>query len=217
MSNPFKVIIAILAAITMLATQVHAQLNNMTYTFTQVGNDVVITGNGSFNTTGIIIGFGLLPSAFGEFENPNPNAPGAYRLYSTGSSYFFFDPVFNAADISSLHNFFGSSNPRTGASSTDGINGFILSRTVDDELFLRLFAPVSYESGNTLSTSMTFNNITLATWGLEMGKSATFSYSAPSGGSALGTITLLVAIPEPSALLLVGSVVGAGWVRRRRR
>jgi hypothetical protein len=213
MSNPFKVIIAILAAITMLATQANAQLNNMTYTFTQVGNDVVITGNGSFNTTGLRPPReGGLEEAFGlMYLNPNTNP---FILVSSGSAQTSM--IFESfADLSPLQGLFAP-NASTVFISTNEATGDFIGISFFGTLAME--TPEGYESGNNLSSSMTFKNNTLAAWGLEMGKSATFSYSATDGGDPIGTITLAVAaIPEPSALLLVGSVVGAGWVRRRRR
>jgi len=230
MSKFFKVIVTGLAAIAMLATQANAQqLNNMTYTFTQVGADVVITGRGGFITTGLTVSepqptndprFGVFSFLVRDDENES-----VFNIFSQGvnqTQTLVFDSFVNV----SVNELLGSLGPgfatdfpsedSPGSIFTEEItgdaNGFLLRSGSFD-----FSTPVNYVSGSLLTSVMTFRNTALAEWGLEMGKNTTFSYFDADGGE-IGTITLSVAaIPEPSALLLVGSVVGAGLVRRRRR
>jgi len=46
--------------------------------------------------------------------------------------------------------------------------------------------------------------------------SVSFSFTHEPGGSGSMTVTSLSAVPEPTALMLVGSVVGLCFIRRRR-
>jgi len=98
--------------------------------------------------------------------------------------------------------------------SLTGVDGFWILLVVGKPEFS---IARNYESGRPISGSWTIANTTMTALGID--NYGSYEYSFGSTTTDTVTVNLLQAnpIPEPSALLLVGSVVGAGLVRRRRR
>lgn len=193
-------LLTLLAPLTLFVAQTNAGL--ITYTFEQVENDVVMNIHGSFNTTGL----SGTPAGTNDGNGFFASGLSAGVLSRRNFTYYLINLTFNPVAFP-----FGSGRFFTQASLGDTFAFGIQSLSTG---FVYLAS--DYQSGASLSATATFVDTTLAQMGLTVGKTASFSYSA---GSALGTVNLqvLAAVPEPSALWLVGSVIGTELVRRRRR
>lgn len=155
-------------------------------TVSQVGPDVVISGSGSLNITGITPLFNsgwVLPS--GSRDSARVGAGTALA--------------------------FGSlSGPAT--MGTGGAGGQFASSTTGVPFGIttfnsRYFVPQDYVSGESLSGTATYNGVTLASLGFAEG---TYVYTIPVTGD---TITVIVPAPGAAAMLGVGGLVA---MRRRR-
>jgi PEP-CTERM motif len=184
-------VVAIAAVLALCAVPARA---GFIITIDQVGPDVVATGSGSINLTGltsngtVLSAVGVVPIfgniTFGEL-GPTPGAD--YGPLMGPSS---FGPGIGSMPTSSSGNTFGVVNG-------DG----------------SVRVPDGYTSGTPLSGTETFANSTISGLGLTLG---TYNYTLLNDTI---TVTIGVVVPEPSTLVLAGigalAVLGV-WARRRR-
>ncbi len=172
------------------------------------GSDVVASYSGSIDLTGI--GFNFLGAA-------NTN-----RIVASGGQVNFQNGATNKASLTDF-----SKNPWTVAPSAFGTGGLFDADSVSAETGNAFgfqangfFIESSYVSGTTISGSMTFENQTLASMGINEGTgimNATFSSGDTLTVNAISAVSTS-AIPEPSGLLgLAGLILGSGFLRRRRK
>ena len=167
-------------------------------TLSQVGNNVVVNGGGTLNTTALTLGNtntalaspGIVPSA----ANIIAGAPGAtFATYSgiTGPANF---------------------GTGTGAGADTGTGSLV--SVVGSVGYIRV--PTGYVSGATLSDTATFNNATLATLGFTPG---TYTYTWGAGTANADSFVVTSDVPEPSTwtLLGLGAVTGGLMAVRRRQ
>jgi PEP-CTERM motif len=162
-------------------------------TIDQVGPDVVATGSGSVNLTGLTFNGSILSAAgvtpiFGNvtFGEAGPTSGDDYGPLMGPSS---FGPGIGNIPTSSSGDTFGVVNG-------DG----------------SVRVPGGYTSGTPLTGTDTFANSTISGLGLILGM---YNYTLPND-----TITVIigVAVPEPSTLALasIGALAGLGvWARQR--
>lgn len=169
-----------------------------TINVTEVGNDVVASGSGSFNTAAITV------NPFGSsFGSPFINGNAGITIGVSGPVDRYNFAVGPAA--------FGSFLNSSASSSTGATVGRFSNI---------LFVPLGYISGTELGVSTaTFGNATLASLGLNPG-SYTYNLQATVGGATVDTFTINIAasVPEPAtwAMMLLG--FGAiGFSMRGRR
>ncbi len=191
------------------AAQAPAQ-GAFTVTFSQVGANVVATGTGTINTTGLAsagtssFGPSIQSGSFGFLLGATPTA--AYTSYDVSVAG---DPNFGTG--------FSLFSASTGSGDTAGFsNGG------------EILVPTGYVSGTTLNDTDTWNNTTLAALDLTVGTfTDTYSYFNPnlsairSGALTNGTVTVIVngstPVPEPASFVLFGSAVALLWTLRGRQ
>jgi hypothetical protein len=174
----------------------------------QVGNDVVITGSGSANTTAL-----TNEGTDNDYTNVLTDAqiyagPDAFADGSGGGG-----DVSLWSDITAGPLAFGSDpsvseNPDSGTGDLFGIladNGSGASRLV---------LPSGYSSGTSLSGTSTFTGFTLAQLGLTPGQISTWSWG--TGGDA-DSLRLEVASPVPAPLPIAGAAAAFCHLNRLRR
>ena len=188
-------LLAATAALTMVVAAVKAEaavVAGAVIDITQVGSNVVITGSGTLDLTGLTKEF----STFAPTEVvPSLNtvligtADGAVDVYSGITS-----------SPASLGPGPGTTAASSGSGETFGINDMVLD------------VPAGYISGESLSGSSTFDNTTIAQLGFTPG---TYVFSWDSDPI---TIEVSSAVPEPStwAMMLLG-FAGLGYVGYRQR
>jgi hypothetical protein len=162
------------------------------FTINQVGPDVVITGNGSYNLTGAtLVGTGsqdgFVGGASGAFAVGGPFGPVDLYALTTNPGLVSTGPFVNGTpDV----------GDRFGLD-TVNFGGF-------------LTVPRFYTSGTPLSGSTRFANRTLAGLGLTPG---TYVYGIPND-----TLTVRVnPVPEPLSVAVFGGLVTVGGLVARRR
>lgn len=180
-----------------------AASGQVTITIQQDGANVLVSGSGTVDTTGLTLN--------GYYDRNNEVAA-QYGEVFIGSSNV--EPGY--AGLSGPTSFGGGSYEFANSSTGDAF-GVLGDGGV-------LFLPGNYVSGDALSGTMTFDDTTIAELGLSDG---TYTYTWDNGapGDSLtvdigGSVTTPpAATPEPSSLALLGSgVLGlAGVVRRRMR
>lgn len=172
-------------------------------TFEQVDNNVVETGSGAIDLTGL--------SNTGAVSSTGPNTDPLLALT-------FLGPVAPFSDYAGYTTITGPSSfgSGTGAAASTGSGdtfGIWVSSVVE------LVLPQGYVSGTSLSATDTYDNSTFTTLGLTPG---TYTYTWGTGASA-DSLTVQIgpaAVPEPSTAIV--AVVGAvafvtyGWSRHRR-
>jgi hypothetical protein len=176
-------------------------------TATQEGGDVIVTGGGTLNLTGL---GGSSPASIPGLLWPDlaiaaVGPPTAHPIDQ-------YDTITNVTGPSS----FGSGSediPASGSGQTFGFEFF--STPPPTEIFL--WVPSGYKSGATLSGSSTYANATFSSLGLTPG---TYQWTWGSGDTA-GSVTLQIGVPEPSTAILalsgaVAFIIAYGWSRRRR-
>jgi hypothetical protein len=119
-------------------------------TLQQVGPDVVATGSGTIDLTGLTF--------IASVDNNNPGIDGPLGLIATGPFGAIVDVYQGFTGPTS----FGSGSPFSPSTAS---GDFVEISGVG----LQLFVPHNYVSGAALSDSMTFNNATLATLGVTPG------------------------------------------------
>lgn len=168
-------------------------------TFEQVGTNVVETGSGAIDLTGLTFGgttsgdAGTVPSLATTVLGPPSNTADSYYKGVTGPSSFGTGT---------------ESFPNTGTGDRFGVSGALE----------RLEVPSGYVSGSALSATDTYANTNFNTLGLTPG---TYTYTWGAGSDQSVTVQILsAAVPEPSTAILaaIGAVaVGTyGWFHRRR-
>jgi PEP-CTERM motif len=174
---------------------------------TQVGANVVMTGSGVIDLSGLTL------------EDSDATWPFPGELFpSLGVAVLGLGGSGVNIDIYS-----GASGPATLGT---GENSFIGSTATGDVFGIdgnghgspTIFVPTGYDGTTLLSGSSTFDNTTLAAIGLTPG---TYTYTwAPSSTATDGSLTVVVSgvIPEPStwAMMLLG-FVGFGLLAYRNR
>ncbi|HWX17005.1 MAG TPA: PEP-CTERM sorting domain-containing protein [Chthoniobacterales bacterium] len=162
-------------------------------TLQQVGSDVVATGSGPIDLTGLSFKINF---SFAASIEPN-NA-----LILTGSSGFSGTDEYSGSFSGPL--VFGTGGGTLASSASGDFVGF------HDHGFLDV--PTGYISGTALSDSATYNNATFSSLGVNIG---TYEWTWGNGQNQNFT---LVAVPEGSTLglLAVGALaLGLVWMRRK--
>lgn len=176
----------------------------------QVGNDVVITGSGSANTTAL--------TADGT-DNDYTNVLADTQIYAGPDA--FGDLSGGGGDVSLWSNIsagplvFGSDpsvyeTPSSGTGDLFGIVADYFNSTAGAQ---RLVLPLGYSSGASLSGTSTFTNITLAQLGFTPGQSSTWSWG--TGGDADSLNLLVDTVPAP--LPIAGAAGAFCRLNRLRR
>ena len=177
--------------------------------FDQVGDDVVATVSGSFDTTGLT-------------ENVAGASLGSNLIFSSnrwqggdGANNF---AVNNFTDVVEVNDFGGpaSNTPATSATWTTGTPGFADSfrAEADNE---RIWIPDGFNAGDTFQVAgtLTYANQTFATLGLTAGTSTLWMQNQSVGVSGTDGDIRVNVVPEPGSLALMG--LGGLCVLRRRR
>ena len=164
---------------------------------TQQGSDVVATGSGAIDLTGLILEGGNT-----DLSTMDPMA-GVILIGPAGYGNFAFSGYIG---VSSGPTRFGSGtgiDANSGGGDAVGING----------LYGALLVPVGYVSGSPLTDTATWANQTFNTLGVTPGR-----YEWTWGSGANQNFTLVIGTPEPStwAMMLLG-FVGLGYAGYHRR
>ncbi len=185
------------AAASLLITGSPAQAGYIV-TLKQVGSDVVATGSGAIDLTGL----SFLTAATGPLAQMTPSFAQIITGPTSGSTDMYFGTIAGPTNFGSGGFIFASS----GSGDVVGLN------QGDPSAFL--FLPQGYLSGNALSDSSTYNNATFASLGVTPG-----IYRWIWGDGADQNFTLIAVPDEGSSLTLMGIVLlcwlGFGVARGR--
>jgi hypothetical protein len=183
------------ASVLLAARPAHASV--YTVNITQQGSDVVASGSGSFDLTGLT------------FENSGSTQvemnPSAGEVGMGDNNGFFDDLYFNNAGFGP-----GLIGPTFGS----GGRFFPSSGTSPDFLLPNdgsLLLPQGYASGTSMTDSSTYTGATLSSLGITPG---TYTWTWDSGANSL---VLNATVPEPASLAVIGVGIGMMMTRRRRR
>jgi hypothetical protein len=188
-------------------------------TLEQVGNDVVATGSGTIDLTGLFFlpnnsgppGCTVAPLVHSCHAVMNPGAPGGpsgqgQGLLITGSAspqptdYYLFIPSPNGAFGTG-----GFTQASSGNGDTVGISHGPFSVPL-------IIVPAGYVSDSPLSDTAIYDNQTFSSLGVTPG---TYENTLANGDSFI--IVAGASVPEPSSfLLLAGAVMGLAMLSRRR-
>jgi hypothetical protein len=167
------------------------------FTLSQVGGNVVVTGSGSFNITGLTL---RTNTAVETNTYPTFGVLFAGAATSVNDDQYFQGGLAGPSSFGTGTQVFANS----GSGSVVGIEGSNL----------RLDVPTGYVSGTELTETSTYTGKTFATLGFTPG---TYTYTWGSGPTA-DSLTI-TSVPEPStwALLGVGAGLLGGWGRKKRQ
>jgi PEP-CTERM motif len=187
----------------LLAPPAHA---GYTVTLDEVGGNVVATGSGTIDLTGLSLAIrdlALEPLTTPIDANIVVGSP-------LGPQADIYTGVTGPASFGT-----GSATTATsGSGDIVGINGFLFAPP--PEQMMNVDVPTGYMSGEPLSDMSTYDNATFASLGVTPG---TYVWTWGSGPTD-DTFTLQIgpaAVPEPSSLALLGlAFAGLPLVRRRR-
>jgi hypothetical protein len=201
--------IAICAAATALLSA-PAYADVFTATFAQVGSNVVVTGSGSIDLSGLVL---VETSSIANAESPTPPALtlGAIAKYS-GSIPVSASSDYYSATFSGPENF-GQGSGSFATSGTGNEVGFVNYPQGGESYFI---VPADYHSGDPLSDSLTFANTTLGGLGLAPGS---YTYTFGTNDSFVIDIPgQVAAVPEPAtwAMMILG-FFGVGFMAYRRK
>ena len=161
-----------------------------TITLEQMGSNVVWTGSGAINLTGLnFIGAGIT------------NGSGVIPF----NGLIFMVP--GNADV-----YTGFTGP-----TSFGVGGNTIASSFSGDVFANvfgiLFLPVGYVSGNAISDSMTFNNATFASLGVTPG---TYVWSWGDGANQMFTLRIGAVPDGGSTISLLGcALLGLAALRRK--
>ena len=179
--------IRILTATLLLSVPFAVNADLLTFDFAEVGGNVVMTGAGSIDLSGI-------GSASCTSTSRGPEVSGAIGFVFTGpGAYCFTSATGGIADIA-----FGTGGITTGASVSGDVMGFWAFNDI-------FYTPVGYVSQSLLSSTATWAGASFASLGLTAG---TYEYT-------VGQNTFRVRVPEPGTLGLLG--LGLLLVGARRK
>ena len=201
-----KIIAAIAAKLTAaiflsVFTSVGANAAVMTITFQEVGSDVVISGSGSFDLTGMTLNAGT--SGSNSFISPNA---GIFNLAPNGESLHNFYSLADAAPFSGFGPG-GFTQPTSGSGDFFGVN----YNPFDNERLIAV--PLGYVSLSMLTASITFANATFASLGITPG-----NYQLSFANNNIVYNVLASEVPLPTALpLFLAGVAGLGFAKRKRK
>jgi hypothetical protein len=195
-------LLGLMAACALLGSTVAANASPYVVTLDQIGSNVVATGSGQLNVTGLsLVGTGVT-------QNPGVQA----NIASLTLSQTFGGTVYTGLSGPTS---FGSGGP-FGVSSSSGPPVAIVGNFTPTTMQI-LFVPTGYMSDSVLATSTdTWNNATLASLGLTPG-----TYVWTWGTGADQSFTLEIGqTPLPAALPLFATGLGGlgllGWRRKRK-
>ncbi len=168
------------------------------FTLSQVGNDVVVIGNGTLDLTALTLLDPLFPNQ-GVLIEPS-------------------SAVLAAGDNPFLQQFTGLSGPVSwGPGGITDATNFSGDLVVIAGLNPFLYVPSSYVSGAPLADMAIFSNTTLIGLGFVPG---TYTYTWGTGANA-DSLTVIGVVPEPATWSLVGAgllaLVGVQRLRHHRR
>jgi hypothetical protein len=194
MTTRKHVIYGVLALVSLLGLGITQSARaNFIAIINQVGTDVVVTGSGTIDLTGL--------SFFA-----NGSVANAAIIPIQGLLALNHGPIQLYANISGPFSFGSGASTLASSSSGDavGLDGFGSNR---------LFVPSGYVSGNPLSDTSTYNNATFASLGITPG---TYTWTWGTGIHA-DSFELQI-VPEPSTSALLGLTgIGAAVMTYRRR
>jgi hypothetical protein len=192
-------------SLTLLSSSiVHAAL--VTITFEEVGANVVVSGQGSFDLTGLVD-----PTDFsqGGLVSYIQNDTSSVQFGGSGPSGLVDDYLIS--DPSTLPMF--------------GVGGFTVADSEDGDVFAIvnafdgkavLFVAAGYESGTELTASMQFNNQSFSSLGITPSSSYVLTFGQNTVNYIVGNATPSTPVSAPVTLALFGLGI-AGIVSRRRR
>ncbi len=169
----------------------------------QQGPNVVATGSGAFNLSGL--------NAYLHTTSYEPTMNPAYPFVITGTGN---DSMFWAYGSGPSN--FGTGSYTNADSSSGSVAGSYMV-SVQGFAYVYLYVPQGYVSGSPLSSGAIWNNASLASLGVTPG---TYTWTWGSGAEQSFTLEAVAAVPEPATLgmfglglLLIGAFVG---FRRRQ-
>lgn len=203
-----KLIIASAVSLFLCGVSSPSHASNFVVTLTEVGSNVVATGGGQLDLTGLV-----LQSNDTTFWNPGVGADGEFGVGVLGSgvsSYYLPDPSYPGT--ASLFSFFG---PTSFANTPSYISASSASGTAVGMANPDVSVPLGYQSDAPLSLgTTTWANSTFASLGITPG---TYTWTWGSGADQSFTIDASTSpVPIPAAVWLFGSgLVGLIGIARR--
>jgi hypothetical protein len=195
MKSKFCRVVFVLTALCVGASGAHAEF---IMNVQQVGPDVVVTGSGTLDLTGLSQTGSA--GAFGEM-NPSDGA----MIGGPTADVYLVDIYSGASGPGS----FGNGSDSYGNSGTGDVAGVFDNGGIGE-----IFVPSGYSSGDPLSNSTTYDNATLASLGLAVGS---YTYTWNPGPSDDSLVVNIGTTPLPGALPLFAGGLGAFGLFGSRR
>lgn len=177
----------------------------LTYNIFESGSDVVVSTSGSLNTAAASV-LGAFP-ATGVQNNLNRSAGRVWTGFGSPSTFYGISgPTF----LQGAGGTFAQSVPTL-------LNGTWTALAAN---FQQFAIANSYTSGSSFSSTATFANRTLASFGLTtLGIGGNTWSLLGAGGASVDTIQVNIGAPAPvpGPLPLLGAAAAFGWSRRLRR
>jgi hypothetical protein len=185
MSNRARLTAAAMLGIAMIACSVPAAKASYVVTIQQEGPDIVATGSGTIKLTGGDVA--LFGTNVGSFSS---GLLGFYEIY-TGTPNTDLDAYIITTTT-------GFTLSPVGAGTLSGAGDFVGLNTSAPE-GLTVYVPAGYVSGNSLSSTSTFTDVSFASLDIAP---ETFTWSWGSGDDADSITLNILAVPEPGTSLL---------------